>query len=71
MALHCSCDWCCACLLAAGLNVECDTIIEIACIVTDGDIKEVHEVSGCKLKNFEYAADVRTRCLRYFFWQHK
>jgi len=31
-------------LMCAGLDVQCDTIIEIACIVTDGDIKEVHEV---------------------------
>ncbi len=30
----------------AGLDIEKNTIIEIACLVTDGDLKQVVEVGG-------------------------
>jgi hypothetical protein len=35
---------CCRALFAAGLDIDKDTIIEIACLVTDGELKTVVEV---------------------------
>jgi oligoribonuclease (3'-5' exoribonuclease) len=31
-------------MYATGLDIEKDTIIEIACLVTDGDLRQVVEV---------------------------
>jgi oligoribonuclease (3'-5' exoribonuclease) len=38
--------FCMSCCPAAGLDPDKDTIIEIACLITDADLTRVWEVSG-------------------------